>query len=152
MQPDLEGFDYVLERQLKPEPRVDVIVKLAEAGVSPTAMIDISDGLASEILHIANDSGLGCRIYENKLPIDVQTAEVAAQFELDPTTAAMNGGEDYEMLFTASVNDFEKIKSISGIQVIGYMTVKEEGNYLISAGGSLYPIEAQGFNHMREVE
>ncbi len=152
MQPDLEGFDYVLERQLKPEPRVDVIVKLSEAGIRPTAMIDISDGLASEILHIANDSGLGCRIYENKLPIDVQTAEVASQFKLDPTTAAMNGGEDYEMLFTANVNDFEKIKSISGLHVIGHMTDKEEGNYLISAGGSLYPIEAQGFNHMREVE
>lgn len=152
MQPDLEGYDYVLERQLKPEPRTDVVVKLAEAGVMPTAMIDISDGLASEILHIANDSGLGCRIYENKLPIDVQTAEVAAQFELDPTTAALNGGEDYEMLFTAGVNDFEKLKSISGIHVIGHMIAKEEGNYLVSSGGSLYPIEAQGFNHMRELD
>ena len=150
MQPDLEGNDYVLERQLKPEPRVDVRIKLKEAGIKPTAMIDISDGLASEILHIANDSGLGCRIYEEKLPIDVITAEVAATFDLDPTTAAMNGGEDYELLFTVDVNDFEKIKELKDIHIIGHMTEKAEGEYLISKGGSLYPIEAQGFNHMVE--
>lgn len=150
MQPDLEGNDYVLERQLKPEARADVLIKLHEAGVKPTAMIDISDGLASEILHIANDSVLGCRIYENKLPIDVVTAEVAAEFTIDPTTAAMNGGEDYELLFTVDVNDFEKVKAIQGVHVIGHMLEKAEGEYLISNGGSLYPIEAQGFNHMRE--
>jgi thiamine-monophosphate kinase len=152
MQPDLEGNDYVLERQLKPEARADVLVKLREAGVKPTAMIDISDGLASEILHIAKDSGLGCRIYENKLPIDVVTAEVAAEFTIDPTTAAMNGGEDYELLFTVDVNDFDKVKAINGIHIIGHMLEKAEGEYLISNGGSLYPIEAQGFNHMREEE
>lgn len=149
MQPDLDGFDYVLERQLKPEPRIDVVTALAEAGIKPTAMIDISDGLASEVLHIANDSGLGCRLFEEKLPIDVQTAEVAAQFELDPTTAALNGGEDYEMLFTVALADFEKVKLLPGIHIVGHMTEKDEGNYLISKGGSIYPIEAQGFNHMR---
>lgn len=148
MQPDLAGNDYVLERQLKPEPRVDIIEKLIEAGIKPTAMIDISDGLASEILHIAKDSGLGCRIYENKLPIDVITAEVAKEFQIDPTTAAMNGGEDYELLFTIDVNDFEKAKEIKGIHIIGHMTEKAEGEYLISNGGSLYPIEAQGFKHL----
>lgn len=150
MQPELEGNDYVLERQLKPEARADVLVKLREAGVKPTAMIDISDGLASEILHIAKDSGLGCRIYENKIPIDVVTADIAAEFKLDPTTAAMNGGEDYELLFTVDVNDFDKVKELKGIHIIGHMLEQAEGEYLISNGGSLYPIEAQGFNHMRE--
>jgi len=149
MQPDLEGNDYVLERQLKPEARVDIIQKLADAGIKPTAMIDISDGLASEILHLAKDSGLGCRIYENKIPIDVVTADIAAEFQIDPTTAAMNGGEDYELLFTVNINDFEKVKSIPGIHVIGHMMEKAEGEYLISNGGSLYPIEAQGFEHMK---
>ena len=150
MQPDLEGYDYVLERQLKPEARADVIDKLREAGIKPTSMIDISDGLASEVLHISKDSGLGCRIYESKLPIDVVTADVAAEFEIDPTTAAMNGGEDYELLFTVSVNDFDKVSAIEGIHVIGHMLEKAEGEYLISKGGSLYPIDAQGFNHMRK--
>ena len=150
MQPDLEGFDYILERQLKPEPRTDVLEKLRKAGIKPTAMIDISDGLASEILHIAKDSGLGCRIYENKIPVDIVTAEVAAEFQIDPVTAAMNGGEDYELLFTAGVNDFDKLKELKGIHIIGHMTEKAEGEYLVSEGGSLYPIEAQGFNHMRD--
>lgn len=150
MQPDLDGYDYVLERQLKPEARVDILEKLKEAGIKPTAMIDISDGLASEVLHLAKDSGLGCRIFENKLPIDVVTGDVAAEFRIDPTTAAMNGGEDYELLFTVNINDFDKVKEIAGIHVIGHMLEKAEGEYLISNGGSLYPIEAQGFNHMRE--
>lgn len=150
MQPELDGNDYILERQLKPEARVDVLEKLREAGIKPTAMIDISDGLASEILHIAKDSGLGCRIYENKIPIDFVTADLAAEFELDPTTAAMNGGEDYELLFTVDVKDFDKIKEMKGIHIIGHMLEKAEGEYLISNGGSVYPIEAQGFNHMRE--
>lgn len=150
MQPDLAGNDYILERQLKPEPRTDILEKLKKAGVKPTAMIDISDGLASEIIHISRDSGLGCRIYENKIPIDIVTADVAAEFEIDPTTAAMNGGEDYELLFTASVNDYDKLKDIKGIHIIGHMTEKAEGEYLISNGGNLYPIMAQGFDHMKE--
>lgn len=147
LQPELEGNDYVLERQLKPEPRTDIIEKLKQAGIQPTAMIDISDGLASEILHISRDSGLGCRIFEEKVPIDVVTADIAGEFEIDPTTAAMNGGEDYELLFTVNINDIDKVKEIKGISVIGHMTSKNEGEYIISRGGSMYPIEAQGFQH-----
>lgn len=149
MQPELEGNDYVLERQLKPEPRVDVIEILKGIGIHPTSMIDISDGLASEILHIAKDSNLGCRLFEEKIPIDVETAQVAADFQLDPTTAAMNGGEDYELLFTVNIKDAELIRSIPGISVIGHMTSKDEGEYLVSRGGSMYPIMAQGFDHMK---
>lgn len=149
MQPELEGNDYVLERQLKPEARVDIIEKLREAGVLPTSMIDISDGLASEVLHLAKDSGLGCRIFEEKIPVDVVTAEIATEFQMDSTTAAMNGGEDYELLFTINVNDFDKVKAIKGISVIGHMTSKDEGEYLVSSGGSMYPIQAQGFEHMK---
>jgi thiamine-monophosphate kinase len=149
MQPELEGYDYILERQLKPEPRTDVVQKLKDAGILPTAMIDISDGLASEILHISKDSKLGCRIFEEKIPIDVVTADVAAEFEMDPTTAAMNGGEDYELLFTINLNDVEKVKSIKGISIIGHMTSHDEGEYLVSRGGSMYPISAQGFEHLK---
>lgn len=149
MQPELEGYDYVLERQLKPEPRTDMIELLQKAGVKPTAMIDISDGLASEVLHISKDSNLGCRIYEEKIPIDVVTADVASEFKIDTTTAAMNGGEDYELLFTVNINDLEKVKAIKGVSVIGHMTSKEEGEYLVSRGGSMYPIMAQGFDHMK---
>ncbi len=148
MQPELEGNDYVLERQLKPEPRTDIIEKLNEANVLPTAMIDISDGLASEILHIARDSKLGCRVFEEKIPIDVVTGDIASEFRIDPTVAAMNGGEDYELLFTIALSDLDKIKEIKGVTVIGHMTSQSEGEYLVSRGGSLYPIEAQGFKHM----
>ncbi|HLO89762.1 MAG TPA: thiamine-phosphate kinase [Lentimicrobium sp.] len=149
MQPELEGNDYVLERQLKPEPRTDIIEKLKAAGVQPTAMIDISDGLASEILHISRDSGLGCRIFEEKVPIDVITADIAGEFQIDPTTAAMNGGEDYELLFTVNINDVDKVRDIKGVSIIGHMTSKSEGEYIISRGGSMYPIEAQGFEHYK---
>lgn len=150
VQPELEGNDYVLERQLKPEPRTDIIEKLKQAGIQPTAMIDISDGLASEILHIAKDSGLGCRIFEEKVPIDVVTADIAGEFQIDPTTAAMNGGEDYELLFTVNINDVDKVRDIKGISIIGHMTSKSEGEYIISRGGSMYPIEAQGFEHYKK--
>lgn len=150
VQPELEGNDYVLERQLKPEPRTDIIEKLEQAGVLPTAMIDISDGLASEILHICKDSGLGCRVFEEKIPVDVVTADIAAEFKMDNTTAAMNGGEDYELLFTVNIDDLEKVQAIKGVSVIGHMTAQNEGEYLISRGGSMYPIMAQGFDHMRE--
>lgn len=149
LQPELEGNDYVLERQLKPEPRTDIIDKLREAGIMPTSMIDISDGLASEILHISKDSNLGSRIFEEKIPIDVITADVASEFRIDPTTAAMNGGEDYELLFTISLKDVEKVREIKGISIIGHMTSKDEGDYLISRGGSMYPITAQGFEHLK---
>lgn len=150
MQPDLEGNDYVLERQLKPEARTDIIEKLKESGIKPTAMIDISDGLASEILHIAKDSKLGCRIFEEKIPVDVVTADIATEFKIDSTTAAMNGGEDYELLFTIDLADAEKVRTIKSVHIIGHMTAQNEGEYLVSSGGSMYPITAQGFEHYKE--
>jgi thiamine-monophosphate kinase len=149
MQPDLEGHDYVLERQLKPEARADVIQLLREAGIKPTAMIDISDGLASEILHICHDSNLGCRIYEEKLPIDALTSITAAEFQISPVTAAMNGGEDYELLFTVKMEDYDKIKEVEGITLIGHITELNSGCNLVTPDNVLVEIEAQGFNHMR---
>jgi len=149
MQPDLEGNDYILGRQLKPEARTDIVKKLHEASVLPNAMIDISDGLASEILHICNDSGVGCRIYEEKLPIDVSAAAIAAEFNIQPVTAAMNGGEDYELLFTIPATDFEKINLISEISIIGHITDANAGCALVSNDGVLVEIKAQGFDHMR---
>lgn len=146
LQPDLEGNDYVLERQLKPEARTDVLKLLKGVGVKPTSMIDISDGLASEILHICIKSELGCNIYEDKIPIDMATVSVAREFEIDPTTCALNGGEDYELLFTISQSDFEKVKGIKGISVVGHITEKNEGYNLISRSGSLIPITAQGWD------
>jgi thiamine-monophosphate kinase len=146
MQPDLAGHEYVLERQLKPETRTDIIKLLKGVGVKPTSMIDISDGLASEILHICIKSGLGCNLYEDKIPIDITTVSVAREFNIDATTCAMNGGEDYELLFTISQRDFEKVKGIKGISVIGHMTDKNEGYNLISKSGSVVPIRAQGWD------
>jgi len=146
MQPDLDGHDYILGRQLKPEARTDVLKLLKDMGVKPTSMIDISDGLASEMLHLCHDSGLGGAIYEEKIPVDITTAGVAEEFEIDPTTCAMNGGEDYELLFTISQEDFEKLKDVDGISVIGHMTDKSEGVNLISRSGTVVPIEAQGWD------
>ena len=150
MQPDLAGSDYILERQLKPEPRTDIIELLKTVGVKPTAMIDISDGLASEVLHLCEDSGLGCRIYEDKIPLDAMTVAAAEEFNIQPVTAAMNGGEDYELLFTISMNDFEKVKDLEGISIIGHMTEPNAGVFLASNNGPLIKIEALGWNHMRE--
>jgi thiamine-monophosphate kinase len=152
MQPDLAGFDYILERQLKPEPRTDIIELLKTVGVKPTAMIDISDGLASEVLHICEDSGLGCRIFEEKIPLDAMTIAAAEEFNIQPVTAAMNGGEDYELLFTINMNDFEKVKDLEGINIIGHMTEPDSGVYLATNNGPLIQIEALGWNHMREEE
>ena len=146
LQPDLEGHDYILERQLKPEARTDITKLLKGVGVIPTSMIDISDGLASEILHICTDSDKGCSIYEDKLPIDPATVSMANEFEIDPTTCALNGGEDYELLFTISQSDFEKVKDIYGISVIGHITDKTEGINLISRSGTQVPITAQGWD------
>lgn len=152
MQPDLSGFDYILERQLKPEPRTDIIEMLKTVGIKPTSMIDISDGLASEVLHICQDSNLGCRIYEEKIPIDAMTIAAAEEFNIQPVTAAMNGGEDYELLFTINMNEFEKIKNLEGISIIGHMTEPQSGALLASINGPLIQIEALGWNHMREKE
>jgi len=150
IQPDLDGNDYLIGRQLKPEARLDIINKLEKEKIIPTSMIDISDGLASEILHICKNSNLGCALYEEKLPIDVTTAGAANEFGLDPTTAAMNGGEDYELLFTISQSDYEKIKNIKDISIIGHIAEKSEGSNLISTSGHIVEIKAQGWDALKK--
>jgi thiamine-monophosphate kinase len=146
MQPDLEGYDYILGRQLKPEARGDILNLLKGVGVKPTSMIDISDGLASELMHLCTGSELGCSIYEDKIPIDVTTVSLAKEFNIDPTTCALNGGEDYELLFTVKQEDFEKLKDLKGISVIGHMTDKSEGYNLITRDSTQVPITAQGWD------
>lgn len=147
MQPDLQGKDYIIERQLKPEPRVDVVKELARLGVKPTSMIDVSDGLASEILHLCKASGLGARIYEEKLPIDRLTYEVAREFELDPVTVQLNGGEDYELLFTMAQEDYEKLRNHPDISVIGYMEAAGSTPVMVTKQGNEIPLQAQGWKH-----
>ncbi len=146
IQPDLSGNDYIIERQLKPEPRRDVIEKLKECGVLPTAMIDVSDGLASEIFHIARQSDVGCELYENKIPIDPQTYERAREFGLDPTVCALSGGEDYELLFTIRPEDYEKIREHVDVSIIGHMTEAAAGVNLITKSESSIPLKAQGWD------
>lgn len=149
MQPDLEGNDYVLERFLKPEPRTDIVKLLKEIKVKPTAMIDISDGLASEILHITNDSDVGCCLYEEKIPLDALTEQGAQEFNLDPTTCALNGGEDYELLFTIDAGDYEKIKTIPNIAVIGHITEKREGKNIVTKNGTFVELKALGWDGLK---
>jgi thiamine-monophosphate kinase len=146
IQPDLEGYDYLLERQLKPESRLDIVQQLEELNILPTAMIDISDGLASEIIHLCKKSNKGCRIFEDKLPIDAKTISTALNFGIAPTTAALNGGEDYELLFTVQQSDFEKIKQMEDVTVIGYVTNSSVGRMLINKEGIHVKITAQGFD------
>jgi len=146
VQPDLEGNDYILERQLKPEARKDIPVLLQKLEVKPTAMIDISDGLASEILHLCTQSTVGANLYEEKIPIDPLTYNVAREFNLDPTVCALSGGEDYELLFTIDQSDFPKIKANPDITVIGHMTNQKDGVNLITKGGSSTPLTAQGWD------
>lgn len=150
MQPQLEGHDYILQRQLKPEARGDVVARLKELGIQPTSMIDISDGLSSEIGHLCKASGVGCHLYEERIPYDQQTREMALEFNINPLVAALNGGEDYELLFTLPLEDHDKIKEDPDITVIGHMTAPEEGMMLVTAGGSLIPLQTHGFNHMRK--
>jgi thiamine-monophosphate kinase len=145
-QPDLTGHDYILERQLKPEPRRDIIELLRKLEVKPTSMIDVSDGLASDILHIARSSGLGVKIYDEKLPIDPGTYQTARDFNLDPTTCALNGGEDYELLFTIALSDLDKIKGNPNLTIIGHMTEKENGQVLVDKQGGEHPLRAQGWD------
>jgi thiamine-monophosphate kinase len=146
IQPDLEGNDYILERQLKPEARVDIVTLLKALDVLPTSMIDISDGLASEILHICTQSEIGCRLYEEKIPIDPLTYERAREFNLDPTVCALSGGEDYELLFTIKQTDFDKIKGNPNLSVIGHMVDKASGVNLITKSDTLQPLTAQGWD------
>ncbi|MCB9182352.1 MAG: thiamine-phosphate kinase [Flavobacteriales bacterium] len=145
-QPDLTGHDYILERQLKPEARQDITALLQQLGVRPTAMIDISDGLASEAIHIARSSGLGVRIYDEKIPIDPSTYDAARAFNLDPSTCALNGGEDYELLFTVAQADYERIKGNPSITVIGHMTDQASGHHLVDKQGGLHELRAQGWD------
>ncbi len=149
MQPDLHGFDYVLSRQLKPEARADITNQLREAGVMPTSMIDISDGLASEILHLCKSSGLGCRIYEEKLPIHPETHKVTEIFKIVPAVAALNGGEDYELLFTAKQSDFEKISQLKNITIIGHMTHNADEAVMVTNDDQLITLTAQGWDALR---
>lgn len=146
IQPDLEGKDYIIERQLKPEARKDIVELLKEIKVKPTAMIDISDGLASEILHICKQSNKGCNLYEEKIPIDPMTYETAREFNLDPTVCALSGGEDYELLFTVKQADHDKIKHHPDISIIGYITEPEAGCHLVSRTGHVHELKAQGWN------
>ncbi len=146
IQPDLEGKDYIIERQLKPEARKDVVQMLAELNILPTSMIDVSDGLASEIMHICEQSNLGCELYEEKIPIDTQTYDTARQFNLDPTLCTLSGGEDYELLFTIDIADYDKIKNLPDVTVIGHMTDAAKGRNLIAKSGSSHPLKAQGWD------
>ena len=149
IQPDLEGKDYIVERQLKPEARRDVVDLLADIAVKPHAMIDISDGLASELLHICKASGRGCKVYEDKIPIDPMTYETAREFGLDPTVCALSGGEDYELLFTIAQADYDKIKNQMDISIIGHITEASAGCDLITKSGKVHALKAQGWNAFR---
>jgi thiamine-monophosphate kinase len=152
LQPDLSGNDYLLERQLKPEARLDIVKLLEEKKIVPTSMIDISDGLASEVMHLCKNSGTGCLIQEEKIPIDQVTFDMAKEFGIVPTVAALNGGEDYELLFTIAQKDYEKIKDERDISVIGYMTENSEGQNLMSADEQLIKLEAQGWDTLKKRE
>lgn len=147
-QPQFQGKEYLVERQLKPEARRDIIENLEKAHIVPTSMIDVSDGLSSELLHICKASGVGCRVYEDRIPIDYQTALMAEELNMNLVTAAMNGGEDYELLFTVPLHAHEEIKKIPGVHVIGHITKPELGEYLETRDGTEIPLRAQGFNHM----
>lgn len=150
MQPDLEKYEYLVGRILRPEARMDIVYDLGEAGVRPSAMIDVSDGLASELLHISNMSGVGVRIFEDKIPLDKATYDTALEFNLDPITCALNGGEDYELLFTISQGDYEKIKTHPDIHFIGYVHEAPHQNIMISKEEQVVPIRAQGWDHFKK--
>jgi thiamine-monophosphate kinase len=147
IQPDLDGFDYIIQRQLKPEARRDVVGILKELKVTPTSMIDISDGLASEILHLCKSSNVGCHVYGEKIPMDTQTVQTSIDFNIDPTTAALNGGEDYELLFTIQQKDLEIIQSNPNFTIIGHMTDEKDGIYHIDKQGAAVTLKAQGWKH-----
>ena len=149
-QPKLEGYDYILERQLKPEARADVYELLKKKEVKPTSMIDISDGLSSEILHLCRNSKVGCSIYEEKIPLDFQTKQFAEELSINPLVAALNGGEDYELLFTVSMADHDKIKNDPDITIIGHITEEKDGANLITGAGSAIPLQAQGWNQLKK--
>jgi thiamine-monophosphate kinase len=150
IQPDLEGEAYVIGRLLKPEARKKIIRFFEESGIQPTAMMDISDGLSSEILHICSKSGLGCMLYEERIPILEDTKNAAFKFQIDPTACALSGGEDYELLFTIRQEDYEKLKDHPGISVIGHMTEAEKGAKILTKGGNMHELTAQGWNAFKK--
>lgn len=145
-QPDFSGKEYILERQLKPEARKDIVRLLEENAIVPTSMIDITDGLSSELKHICKQSGVGCRIFEDRIPLDYQTASMAEQFNMNVTTVAMNGGNDYELLFTVPLHEHEKVSKIEGIHVIGHITKEDYGLFLETRDGTEIELQAQGWN------
>ena len=148
-QPDFSGREYLLERQMKPEARRDIIQRLREAGIQPTAMMDISDGLSSELLHICTQSHCGCRIYEERIPIDYQTAVMAEELNMNLTTAALNGGEDYELLFTVPITDHEKVELLEDVKLIGHITKPDLGCALITRDGTEFELKAQGWDPLK---
>lgn len=149
-QPELSGYDYILERYLKPEPRVDVLLALRESGILPGAMIDISDGLASELLHLCKASECGCQIYDERIPLADETKEAAAEFQMEPLVAALHGGEDFELLFTVPLSDFEKLSAIEGVSVIGNITDKKGSALLVGNDGNAIRLQAQGWGSEEE--
>lgn len=148
-QPDFDGKDYILQRQLKPEARKDIVLALAEKGIIPTAMMDISDGLSSELIHICTQSNTGCRIYEDKIPVNYQAVVMAEELSMSIVMAALNGGEDYELLFTTSIEDYEKVIAMEGVGIIGHMTKPELGLNLIGREGEEIALKAQGWNSLQ---
>jgi len=151
-QPDLEPYTYLVERQLKPEARKDVVKLFKDLELQPTSMIDISDGLSSEILHLCKSSKVGCKLYEDKIPLDPQMINVCEEFKIDSTTVALNGGEDYELLFTIAQHDYEKLKANPNFTIIGHMTEEHEGMHLVTRGNTQIPIIARGWNALNEEE
>ena len=147
--PDFAGKEYLLQRQLQAEARGDIIQKLREAGIRPTAMMDISDGLSSELFHICKQSHVGCRIYEKELPIDYQTAVMAEEMEMNVTTCALNGGEDYELLFTVPIGDLDKVRDIEGVHLIGHITEEKYGHLLVTRDNQEFELKAQGWNPLQ---
>lgn len=146
--PDFAGKEYLVERQLKPEARKDIIAELDKAGIVPTSMMDVSDGLSSELLHICKMSDVGCRVYEDRIPIDYQTAVMAEELNMNLVTAAMNGGEDYELLFTVPLTDHEKVSRMTGVKEIGYITKPELGAAMVTRDDQEFPLQAQGWNSL----
>lgn len=150
VQPDFAGKEYLLERFLKPEARRDIVERLAKAGIRPTAMMDVSDGLSSELMHICSQSGTGCRVYEERIPIDYQTAVMAEEFNMNLSTCALNGGEDYELLFTVPLSLHELVSQLEDVKVIGHMTAPDLGCVLITRDGNELELKAQGWNPLKE--
>ena len=147
--PDFAGKEYLLQRQLQPEARGDIIANLRAAGIRPTSMMDISDGLSSELLHICKQSGVGCRVYEKNIPIDYQTAVMAEELNMNVTTCALNGGEDYELLFTVPIGDHEKIEAVEDVKLIGHITKQSLGSVLVTRDGNEFELKAQGWNPLK---